>query len=130
MLRLNIFSTESTIKDFDYLALAEDQRTDNWISSLSKSSACIKVKETDFGNPTIKLLFKISNEDTRPLITAILCKHIFNVKHSLSHPSVRSTRKMIHRHSFWRHEETDLRMGTCLHSSPKIQNLQTLKAPL
>ena len=83
----------------DYTQMAKAQATDPETNSYRTSITSLKWKEVKFGDST--LLCDVSTGRPRPLVPHDFRRQVFEAFHSLSHPSVRSTIKMVKHRFVW-----------------------------
>ena len=97
--RAQITTISESLHDLDYSALAEAQTTDPDRALLSDSSLLLQHFSVA---PGIRLWCDISTGKPRPLVPPSWRRTIFNLFHTLSHPSIRTTRKIISQRFVWR----------------------------
>jgi transposase InsO family protein len=127
--------SRATISDvhlgIDFCALAKSQQQDPETQAVRRASSSLQVEEVSFGTDGVTLLCDVSTGQARPLVPASWRRQIFDLFHGLSHPSVRSTRKLIASKFVWNGLQKQI--GTwakeCIAcQSSKIQ--RHIKAPL
>ena len=91
----------------DYTQMAKAQATDPETNSYRTSITSLKWKEVKFGDST--LLCDVSTGRPRPLVPHNFRRQVFEAVHSLSHPSVRSTVKMVKDRFVWHKINRDVR---------------------
>ena len=85
----------------DFCALAKDQQQDPETQAFRTASSSLQVEDVPFGTDGVTLLCDDSTGQARPLVPASWRRQIFDLFHGLSHPSVRSTRKLIASKFVW-----------------------------
>lgn len=91
--------TDAITDILDSDSLAASQATDTELRNLIKTGSSLKLQKVAFGNT--KLFCDVSGPVQRPFITSEFRKSIFNSIHGLSHPSVRTTIKMVTERYVW-----------------------------
>ena len=91
----------------DYTKMAEAQANDPETNHYRTSITSLKWKDIPFGNST--LLCDVSTGRPRPLVPRDFRRPVFDAIHSLSHPSVRSTVKMVKQRFIWHRVSSDVR---------------------
>lgn len=89
---------------FDVNKLAQAQTTDEELQKLlnsSTASSSSKVKIELFEFPSLKIYCETSTGTNRPFVPLALRRGVFDIMHNLSHPGVRTTRKLISARYFW-----------------------------
>jgi len=82
--------------------LATHQKEDEELKSiLNSNSSSLDLKELRCGNDDTTLYCDISGNDIRPYVPQCLRRQIFNVVHSVAHPSIRTTQKLLARRFVW-----------------------------
>ncbi|KAK7909570.1 hypothetical protein WMY93_014254 [Mugilogobius chulae] len=87
----------------DYSALAEDQLTDNDIQALraADSESSLRLEDVVFHDSGTTLLCDVSTGIPRPLVPVSWRQRIFDVVHSLSHPGVKASIKLVGAKFVW-----------------------------
>ena len=84
----------------DYNAMAP-QKQDPEIQAYHTASSSLKLEDIPFGADGTTLLCDTSTGVARPIVPADWRRRVFDVIHNLSHPSIRSTRKLISEKFVW-----------------------------
>lgn len=84
----------------DYAALAEAQACDDYVTN-NNVSGNIQLKRISLPDCDNNVYCDISTDNVRPYIPISFRKLIFDSIHGLSHPGIRTTRKMICQKFFW-----------------------------
>ena len=84
----------------DYCAMAADQRQDREIQSYQTNTSSLKLQDVPFGNTTI--LSDMSTGYARPIVPVNWRRKVFDIVHGLSHPSIRTTRKLVSTKFVWK----------------------------
>ena len=79
----------------DYQEMSKFQEKDDGIQRLRSSSTGLRLEFVKFGTNGLTLLCDISNGQARPLVPSQWRRKVFESIHNLSHPSIRTTRKLI-----------------------------------
>ena len=97
----------------DYAAMAKSQATDPQIRALqSSSSSPLVVEPIPLPNAGDPLYCDISTGAQRPLVPREWRRTVFNSLHSLSHPGIRATQKLITAQFVWPGVNADVRRWT------------------
>lgn len=109
--RVDISSVQFGI---DYCAMSKEQKTDPETLLCRKTLTALKWKDVAFGDVT--LLCDVSTGRPRPFVPMKFRRDIFNAIHCLSHPSIRSTVKLMTQKFVWHSIRRDVRQWsrTCL----------------
>lgn len=93
---------EISTKDINFQILHKEQQLDETLKSLlSTPNSKHNLKEISIPILNMKIWCDISGNSSRPYVPPSLRKVIFNKIHSLSHPGVRPTRRLIQTKYFW-----------------------------
>lgn len=95
MSRINAFSC------INYEEIAKQQLIDEEFENFRNSSNSLQFKLLQVPNTNIKLYCDVSTEHVRPYIPQDLRKSVFNNIHGLSHPGIRSTRRLLTKKFVW-----------------------------
>ncbi len=85
----------------DYDAMAAAQRQDAEVQACRNTSSNFKLADVPFGSRGVTLLCDTSTGHTRPIVPECWRRKVFDIFHGLSHPSIRSTRKIISSKFVW-----------------------------
>lgn len=85
----------------DYCAMAEAQQQDAEVQAYRTGTSSLQPKDVPFGPQGVTLLCDMSTGQPRPIVPASWRRQVFDMVHSLSHPSVRATRKLIPAKFVW-----------------------------
>lgn len=85
----------------DYRAMASAQQQDIEVQAHSTASTSLQVESVPFGTDGVTLLCDMSTGQARPIVPTKMRRQVFDLIHSLSHPSVRTTRKLIANKFVW-----------------------------
>lgn len=83
----------------DYAALAEAQSRDEYINSGSNDN--VRLKGFDIPNYNKQVYCDVSTDHIRPYLPDAFRRIAFNSVHDLSHPGIRTTRRMVSQKFFW-----------------------------
>ena len=92
----------------DYQQLAQDQAEDPEIQAYRTAPNSLKVSEVPWTNGSFTVLCDISLGKPRPVVPVAWRRHIFDIAHSLSHPGVRTTRRLISNKFVWQGMATQI----------------------
>ena len=115
----------------DYTAMATAQQVDTEVQAYRTARSGLQVEDVPFGPETTTLLCDVSTGQPRPIVPTSWRRKVFDSVHGLSHPSVRSTRKLIASKFIWNglQKQVGLWAKQCVAcQSAKIQT--HVKAPL
>ena len=97
-----------SVKDICIQTLYNEQQKDNNLHTLLSSHDKSNLKEITVPISNIKIWCEISFRSPRPYLPLSMRKIIFEKLHGLSHPGVRTTRKLIQKKYFWPKMRTDI----------------------
>ena len=91
--------SRATISDvqlgIDYLAVATAQQEDAEVQACRTANSNLQLEDIPFGAQGVTILCDTSTGRARPIVPAGWRCQIFDSIHGVSHPSVRTTRKLI-----------------------------------
>ena len=127
--------SRATIDDvqlgIDYGAMATAQQQDAEVQAYRTSTSSFQLEDIPFGTQGVTLLCDTSTGHARPIVPASWRRRVFDTIHRLSHPSVRTTRKLIASRFVWSglQKQVGIWAKQCIPcQSSKIQT--HIKAPL
>ena len=85
----------------DYNAMAAAQRTDEGITSVRTATPSLVIRDVPLGNNGELICCDISTGRRRPLVPDTWQRTVFDAVHGLSHPSIRTTKKMVAAKFVW-----------------------------
>ena len=85
----------------DYNALADAQQSDTETDAYRTAITGLRWADVPFGDQGRTLLFDTSTGRPRPLVPRDMRRHVFDLTHGLSHPSSRSTAKLMSKRFVW-----------------------------
>ena len=86
----------------DYTAMALAQQKDAKVQAYGQSSEThFQLKDIAFGDQGATLLCDVSSGQVRPILPSSWRRKVFDLVHNRSHPSIRSTRKLISSKFIW-----------------------------
>lgn len=97
----------SVVLGIDYAKMAEAQAADPETAAYRTSITSLRWQDVQLGDST--LLCDVSTGKPRPLVPREFRRQVFDVIHSLSHPSARSTLRMIKARFIWHSISRDVR---------------------
>lgn len=100
----------------DYENIAKEQEKDTELQELITASHLgknsLKFEQIDISKGNLKIFCDVSKKHMRPYIPKNFRKQIFTSLHSLSHPSIRATQKLITNKFIWSNINKDVRYWT------------------
>mgnify|MGYP004574657049 CR=1 FL=1 len=112
--------------------LYEEQQKDNVLHNIiNNSNSKYNLKQIYIPNCRLNLWCEISGKVFRPYVPVSLRKEIFLTLHSLSHPGIKATRKLITLKYFWPFMKTDINnwVKECINCQKAKINVYT-KSPI
>ena len=115
--RINV-STLSVIEvngiDLEQMAAAqeEDQEIKHLLTSSKLHRCSLAIKPVSLQSSQTTLLCDVSKGAPRPVVPRVLREEVFRVLHSLAHPGIRATQRLIAASFVWPHLNTDVRNWT------------------
>ncbi|KAL5486941.1 hypothetical protein EMCRGX_G019484 [Ephydatia muelleri] len=115
--RINV-STLSVIEvngiDLEQMAAAqeEDQEIKHLLTSSKLHRCSLAIKPVSLQSSQTTLLCDVSKGAPRPVVPRVLREEVFRVLHSLAHPGIRATQRLIAARFVWPHLNTDVRNWT------------------
>ncbi len=85
----------------DYTAMSTAQQYDTEVQAYRTARSSLQVEDVPFGPDGTLMLCDVSTGRARPLVPTSWKRQVFDLVHGLSHPSVRSTRKLIANKFVW-----------------------------
>uniref|UniRef100_A0AAV2JZV2 Gypsy retrotransposon integrase-like protein 1 n=1 Tax=Knipowitschia caucasica TaxID=637954 RepID=A0AAV2JZV2_KNICA len=115
----------------DYAEMAADQLTDLGVQGLRTADSSLKLEDVDFQNSGAALLCDISMDRPRPVVPATWRRRIFDAVHSLSHPGVKASVKLVGARFVWPGLRKDVKTwaSTCV-ACQRAKVQRHVKAPL
>ena len=98
--RAAVASITRPLLDLDFTVMAKDQQCPE-IQAYRTAITGLQVEEIPVGPSSIPLLCDMSTGSPRPLVPASWRKKIFDIIHNLSHPSIRTSRKLVASKFVW-----------------------------
>ena len=104
---------ESVSKGIDYQQLAESQRHDEELKKLlEEKMSSLVLRRVMLPEADQEIYCDISKDTIRPYVPAPERSIVFNTLHSLSHPGIRATQKLLTRRFVWPSINKDIREWT------------------
>uniref|UniRef100_A0A5S6QIV2 RNA-directed DNA polymerase n=1 Tax=Trichuris muris TaxID=70415 RepID=A0A5S6QIV2_TRIMR len=100
--RTTINAIRTLHSDVDYSAIATAQSSDDETQSYRSGSSSLRLEDVGFGPKKTTILCDISTGQPRPIIPISWRRRIFDAIHGLSHPSIRTTQKLMAMKFVWR----------------------------
>ena len=123
------------IDGLDFHNMANAQQSDPEIRQIMDGTmpqpSSAKLESIPLQSSDLTILCDVSTGMPRPLVPAALRRHVFDVLHSLVHPGIRATQRLIVAHFIWPNIHIDVRNWacTCLQCQRSKVNCHT-SAPL
>ena len=89
------------LEGVDYAAMATSQKNDPDVHAYRTAITSLQLEDIPFGPNNITLLCDISTGRPRPIVPTGWRRKVFDLVHGLSHPSVRTTRKLMTDKFMW-----------------------------
>jgi cleavage and polyadenylation specificity factor subunit 1 len=130
--RPNVNSVFESPPTFDYGCMSDAQQTDPWIQDLLKvKSSSLLVEAVDIPDSQKKLLVDTSQGRIRPLVPLSFRKQVFDFLHSLSHPGVKGSQKLISERFVWLNMKRDIKQfASCCVACQQSKIQRHNRAPL
>ena len=94
-------SINSLHERIDYVAMAEKQVSDNDIQAYRIAVTSLRLEDVPMSNNGTTLLCDVSTGYPRPIVPVSHQRQVFDTIHNLSHPSIRTTRKLVASKFVW-----------------------------
>uniref|UniRef100_A0A5S6Q1K7 RNA-directed DNA polymerase n=1 Tax=Trichuris muris TaxID=70415 RepID=A0A5S6Q1K7_TRIMR len=107
--RVYVNSLSSTVDTLDVRRLAQAQVADCELAQLRAKSA-LQLRDIRLPHFQVTLTCDVSQTHPRPYLPFSFRRQVFNALHSLSHPSIRATQKLITNHYVWPGVNKDVRL--------------------
>ena len=85
----------------DFTAMAAAQREDDDMATYRSTRSGLVLEDIQFGPTDATLLCDVSRGKPRPIVPATLRRTVFDALHGLSHPSIRTTQKLLTDRYVW-----------------------------
>lgn len=115
----------------DYTAMAADQLTDPGILEFRTAESGLRLEDVTFHDSGATLLCDVSTGRPRPMVPASWRRRVFDAVHSLSHPGVRASVKLVGAKFVWPGLRKDVRQwaASCV-ACQRAKVQRHTKAPL
>jgi hypothetical protein len=115
-------------------ALAAAQENDDELRTLLVSTTALQLERILIPGTSVELYFDTSSGKPRPYVPSPLRRQIFNSLHSLSHPWIKATAKLVSQRFVWPAIQKDCRTWaracqTCLRPKSPATPLRQLATP-
>ena len=105
------------IDGLDFHNMANAQQSDPEIRQIMDGTmpqpSSAKLESIPLQSSDLTILCDVSTGMPRPLVPAALRRHVFDVLHSLVHPGIRATQRLIVTHFIWPNIHIDVRNWAC-----------------
>ena len=96
-------------QSIDLQRIAQEQQRDPDIRNLQEDdNTSLKLVEQNLPDSGLTLLIDISRKVPRVVVPSALHKHVFDAVHSISHPGIRASRKLIGQRFVWKGMNKDI----------------------
>ena len=125
----NVLVLEQSPVDLETLAVAQSQDED--LKSLFTSSTFLQLKQVPIPHSNKTLLCDVSLGRPRPLVPSTMRRAVFDNLHSLSHPGITASRRLVSERYVWPNMKRDIATWnrTC-HDCQQSKVDRHIKAPL
>lgn len=115
----------------DYAQMAADQIMDSEVQALRTAESSLVLQDVTFNDSGASLLCDISMDRPRPLVPATWRRRVFDAIHSLSHPGVKASVKLVSAKFVWPGLRKDVKTwtATCL-ACQRAKVQRHVRAPL
>nr|VZI05873.1 unnamed protein product [Spirometra erinaceieuropaei] len=115
----------------DFTLMAEAQRSDGELPQYRHENSSLRLQDVPLPTGTGTITCDLSTGHERPFVPATLRRHVFNGLHTLSHPGVRATVKLITDRFVWPNINRDVRRWTrsCLPCQRAKTHRHTITPP-
>lgn len=126
---------ESTLSNvnlgIDYNSMAQDQKEDADVQAARTGMSSLQAQEVPFGPQGVTLLCDLSTGHPRPIVPIPWRRPVFDLVHNLSHPSIRTTTKLIAKKFVWKNMKKEVTSWAKQCVPCQSSKIQThVKAPL
>ncbi|CAH8465108.1 unnamed protein product [Dicrocoelium dendriticum] len=127
---LSRVSSITSAEGIDLTAMAAAQQTDPELDQLRNSSS-LRIRPVPLPTSDGTILCDVSQNSPRPVVPQAFRRTVFDILHSLSHPGIRATVKLVTQRFVWRNVNRDVRQWarTCLSCQQSKVHRHT-KSPL
>ena len=115
----------------DYYSMATAQQQDPEVQVYHTTPSSLQLEDVPFGTQGVMLLCDTSTGRPRPIVPVSWRRQVFDLIHGLSHPSVRTTRKLIAARFVWKGLQKQIGIWAKQCIDCQASKIQThIKAPL
>ena len=107
---LSRIEIDAVVAGIDYAAMAAAQKVDPEVKAFRTAITGLVWSDVPFGS--ISILCDVSTGRPRPLVPVEFRQQVFDIIHSLAHPSIRSTVKLVSQKFVWHGMNRDIRSWT------------------
>ena len=107
-IELNTIISQPQSTTIDFKQLATSQQEDSQLKPLTQGSSSLLLKHIPAPTTDVTLLCDVSTGTPHPYVPLKLCRTIFDSLHSLSHPGIRATQKLITARYVWPNINSDV----------------------
>ena len=106
--RCQIAATHTLCTGINYSEMASAQRVDPEVTACRTAETNLRLVDVPFGPTGETLLCDVSRGQPRPLVPRSFRRRVFEAIHNLSHPSVRSSQKLVTSKFVWHNIRKDV----------------------
>lgn len=107
--RLNINEISSSRPLIDFAIIAQAQQTDKELSELRSSQTSLILQDVTVPGSTTTIVCDTSTGTPRPYIPPYFRRTVFDAVHTLSHPGIRATQRLVTARFVWPRINADVR---------------------
>ena len=85
----------------DYAVMAQSQQAECNFDDFCATATGLRLEKVPFGMDGLTLVCDISTGKPRPVVPPSWCKRVFDTIHNLSHPGIRTTRRLVSNKFVW-----------------------------
>lgn len=107
-------STIETPSHIDFVEMANNQKNDDELRQILEhpDKSSLKLQPFPMGSPTVELYCDVTTSRIRPFVPEVDRKRIFSSLHSISHPGIKATVKLVEERYVWPGIKADVRTWT------------------
>lgn len=98
---LSRISISALNEGIDYEEMARTQHNDEEIAACRTAITGLRFEDINFGSSNLSLLCDVSGNIPRPVVPQAMCRRVFDTVHSLSHPGINATVKLVSSKFTW-----------------------------
>lgn len=128
--RFNMSAIDSVEPPWSIQELADEQKNDPELKTLTPSSSALKLVQFSPGD--CRIVCDTTKLNIRPFVPSSLRRKLFDLYHNLSHPGIKGTKKLITSRYFWPTATQDIHqwVKTCMACQTSKVTRRTRIAPM